>query len=76
MIKVIKELEIETVRAFGIMSHNIRLIEINYYDGPEQKPVGRYYVAGNSSTDTKVEQIKAIAQCLNIELIPEQLNLL
>ena len=76
LIKVIKELEIEEVRAFGIMSHGIPLIAINYYDGPNQTQVGRYYIAGNSSTDTKAEQIKEIARCLNIRLDVEQLNLL
>lgn len=74
LIRVIKELGIEKVRAFGIMSHGIPLIAINEY-GPEQKTVGIYYIAGNSSTDTKVEQIKAIARCLGIEMIPEQLNI-
>ena len=75
LIKVIEELGIEEVRALGIMSHGIPLVAINNY-GSEQKKVGKYYIAGNSSTDTKVEQIKVIAQCLNIELMPEQLNLL
>ena len=75
LIKVIKELGIEEVRAFGIMSHGIPLIAINYYDGPHQTQVGRYYIAGNSSTDTKVEQIKEIARCLNIRLDVEQLNM-
>ena len=75
LIKVIEELGVGKVRAFGIMSHGIPLIAINNY-GPEQKPLGIYYIAGNSSTDTKVEQIKVIAQCLNIKLIPEQLNIL
>ena len=76
LIEVIGELGIEKVRTHGIMSHGIPLVAINDYDGKKQTPVGRYYIAGNSSTDTKVEQIKVIAQCLNIELIPEQLNLL
>ena len=75
LIEVIEELGIERVRAFGIMAYNIPLVAINNYDGPEQKKVERYYIAGNTSTDTKVEQIKVIAQCLNIELIPKQLNL-
>ena len=74
LIKVIEELGVERVRAFGIMSHGIPLIAINEY-GPEQKKVGIYYIAGNSSTDTKVEQIKAIARCLNIRLDVEQLNI-
>lgn len=76
LIEVIKELGIEKVRAFGIMSHGIPLVAINNYDGKKQSPVGRYYVAGNSSTDTKAEQIKAIACCLGVKLIPEQLNLI
>ena len=76
LIKVIKELGIEEVRAFGIMSHGIPLIAINYYDGPNQIQVGRYYIAGNSSTDTKAEQIKEIARCLDIRLDVEQLNIL
>ena len=76
LIEVIKELGMEKVRTHGIMSHGIPLVAINDYDGAEQKPVGIYYIAGNSSTDTKTEQIKAIARCLDIELIPEQLNLL
>ena len=42
LIKVIEELGIERVRAFGIMAHNIPLVAINNYDGPEQKKVGRY----------------------------------
>ena len=75
LIEVIKELGIEEVRAFGIMSHVIPLIAINYYDGPNQTQVGRYYIAGNSSTDTKAEQIKEIARCLNIRLDVEQLNI-
>ena len=75
LIKVIEELGIEKVRAFGIMSGKIPLVAINEYDGHQTK-VGIYYIAGNSSTDTKVKQIKVIAQCLDIELIPEQLNLL
>ena len=75
LIKVIKELGIEKVRAFGIMSHGIPLIAINDYDGPNQTPVGRYYIAGNSSTDTKAEQIREIARCLNIQLYVKLLNL-
>lgn len=74
LIKVIEELGIEKIRAFGIMSHGIPLIAINEYK-PKQKRVGIYYIAGNSSTDTKVEQIKAIARCLDIKLIPDQLNM-
>lgn len=75
LIKVIEELGIEKVRAFGIMSHGIPLIAINYYDGPNQTPVGKYYIAGNSSTETKAEQIKEMARCLNIRLDVEQLNI-
>ena len=74
LIKVIEELGIEKVRALGIMSHRIPLISLEDYDDVQQTQVGRYYIAGNTSTDTKVEQIKEIARGLNIELIPEQLN--
>ena len=76
LIEVIGELGIEKVRTHGIMSHGIPLVAINDYDGKKQTPVGRYYVAGNSSTDTKVEQIKAVACCLDVKLIPVQLNLI
>ena len=75
LIEVIEELGMEKVRAHGIMSHGIPLVAINNYDGKKQTQVGRYYIAGNSSTDTKVEQIKVIARCLDIKLIPDQLNL-
>ena len=76
LIEVIKVLGIEKVRTHGIMSHGIPLVAINNYDEKGQQPVGRYYIASNSSTDTKVEQIKAIARCLGVKLIPEQLNLI
>ena len=76
LIEVIEELGIEKVRTHGIMSHGIPLVAINNYDGKKQSPVERYYIAGNSSTDTKAEQIKAIACCLGVKLIPEQLNLI
>ena len=75
LIKVIEELGIEKVRAFGIMSQGIPLIAINDYDGVEQKRVGIYYIAGNSSTEVKSEQIKEVARCLNIRLDVKQLNI-
>ena len=75
LIRVIEELGIEKVRAFGIMSHGIPLVAINDYDGPDQTQVGRYYIAGNSSTDTKAEQIKEIARCLKVRLNVKQLNI-
>ena len=74
LIKVIEEMGIEKVRAFGIMAHGIPLVAINNY-GPKQTKIGRYYIAANTSSDTKVEQIKVIAHCLKIELIPKLLNL-
>ena len=76
LIRVIEELGIEKVRTFGIMSHGIPLVAINYYDGPDQTQVGRYYIAGNSSTNTKAEQIKEIARCLKVRLNVKQLNIL
>lgn len=75
LIKVIEELGIERVRALGIMSHGIPLVAINEYE-PKQKQVRRYYIAANTSTDTKVAQIMEIARGLKIKLIPEQLNLM
>ena len=74
LIKVIEEMGIEKVRAFGIMAHRIPLVAINNY-GPKQTKIGRYYIAANTSSDTKVEQIKVIAHCLKIKLIPKLLNL-
>lgn len=74
LIKVIEELGIEKVRSLGIMSHRIPLVSLKDYDDVQQTQVGKYYIAGNTSTDTKVEQIKEIARGLNIELKPEQRN--
>ena len=74
LIEVIKELGIERVKALGIISSGIPFVADIDYDGVQQTPVGKYYIAGNSSTSTKVEQIKEIARGLNIELKVEQLN--
>ena len=41
---------------------------------PTQTKVGRYYIAGNSPTATKVEQIKVIGRLLNIRLEVKQNN--
>ena len=74
LIKVIEELRIEEVRALGIMSYSIPLVAIKDYDGPHQTKVGKYYIAGNSPTATKAEQIKVIGRLLNIRLKVKQNN--
>ena len=74
LIKVIEELGIEKVRALGIMSYGIPLVAIKNYDGPHQTKVGRYYIAGNSATATKAEQIKVIGHLLDIRLEVKQNN--
>ena len=73
LIEVIKALGIENVRSLGIMSPPIPLVAIKYY-GYNQKKMDGYYVAGNSPTVTKAEQIKVIGDKLNIQLKVVQRN--
>ena len=44
------------------------------YAGFQQTQVGSYYIAGNSSTVTKMEQIKTIGRLLKVQLEVEQNN--
>ena len=74
LIRVIEELGIEDVRALGIMSYGIPLVAIKNYDGTHQTKVGRYYIAGNSPTAVKAEQIKVMGHLLDIRLEVKQNN--
>ena len=74
LIEVIGELGIEDVRALGIMSYGIPLVAIRNYAGSQQTPVGSYYIAGNSPTAAKVEQIKTIGRLLKVQLEVDQNN--
>lgn len=74
LVEVIGELGIEDVRALGIMSYGIPLVAIRNYAGSQQTPVGSYYIAGNSPTAAKVEQIKTIGRLLKVQLEVEQNN--
>lgn len=74
LIEVIKVLEIEEVRALGIMSYGIPLVAIMDYDGVQQTEVNGYYIAGSSPTSAKAEQIKVIGHLLDIQIKVKQNN--
>ena len=74
LIEVIKVLGIEEVRALGIMSNGIPLVAIKDYDRVQQTEVEGYYIAGNSPTAAKVEQIRVIGHLLDIQIKVKQNN--
>ena len=76
LIEVIKVLKIERVRSLDVMSSGIPLVAIEDYDGFQQTGVEGYYVAGNSSTETKALQIEEIGDILGIRLEVEQNNVM
>ena len=72
--KVIDELDVEKVMALNIMSHTIPLVHVRRLRRAQQTKLGRYYIASNTSTADKVEQLEEIKRRLNIQLEIEQLN--
>ena len=56
------------------MSYGIPLVAIKDYDGVHQKEVEGYYIAGNSPTAAKVEQIRVIGSVLDIQIKVKQNN--
>ena len=73
LIEVIKEIGIEAVEMVGLMSHTIPLVDTKDYPGIRQTRVGNYYIAVNTSTTTKIEQLEEIAHQLGIDLIADHL---
>lgn len=74
LVNVIEVFGLEDVRGLGIMFYGIPLVAIQDYNGPQQTKIRGYYIAGNSSTATKAEQIKTIGHLLKIEIDVEQNN--
>ena len=72
--KVIDELGVERVMALNIVSHTIPLVHVRRLRRAQQTRLGRYYIASNTSTAEKVEQLGEIKRRLNIQLEIEQLN--
>ena len=72
--KVIDELDVEKVMALNIRSHTIPLVHVRRLRRAQQTKLGRYYIASNTSTAEKVEQLEEIKRRLNIQLEIEQLN--
>ena len=72
--RVIERLGVERVRALGIYSGGTPLVHPRRLRRAPQRKAGRYYIATNTSTATKVEQLQEIANHLKIHLEIEQLN--
>ena len=74
LVEAIKEIGIENVDMIGLMSHSIPLISATDYSGTQQTRVGKYYIAVNTSTTTKIELLKEIALQLAIPLKADDLS--
>ena len=74
LIEVIKAIGIENVEMIGLMSHAIPLISTKDYPGIQQTRVGKYYIAVNTSTTTKIELLEEIALQLAIPLKADDLS--
>ena len=70
---VIDRLGVERVKALNIMSHTIPLISLEKLEA-QQVRLGRYYIATNTSTREKAEQLAEISHRLKEDLYIEQLN--
>ena len=72
--KVIEKLGVERVMALDIQSNGVPLVHVRRLRKAAQTRIGRYFIASNTSTAEKKEQLENIADRLNVELDVEQLN--
>ena len=72
--KVIEKLGVERVMALDIQSNGVPLVHVRRLRKAAQTRIGRYFIASNTSTAEKKEQLENIADRLNVELYVEQLN--
>ena len=73
--RVIDRLGIERVMGLGIMSGPIPLVHPKRRRKAAQTRSGRYFIASNTSTAQKKEQLEEIKHRLNIQLEVKQLNI-
>ena len=73
--RVIDRLGIERVMGLGIMSGPIPLVHPRRLGKAPQTRSGRYFIASNTSTAQKKEQLEDIARRLNVQLEVKQLNI-
>lgn len=70
LVEVIERVGIELVEMIGLWSNGIPLVgTICYPDVRHQRKVGNYYIALNTATLTKAEQLKDIDCQLDVDLI-------
>ena len=73
--KVIDKLGVDRIIALGLMSNSVPLVHPRRLRRAAQARSGRYYIATNTSTAEKKEQLEDIARILNVQLKVEQLNI-
>lgn len=74
LVEVIKRIGIEQVRMVGLMSHSIPLVTTEEFPSSRQTRLGNYYIAVNTSTSTKIEQLREIANQLDISFVVDDLT--
>ena len=75
LVRVIDRLGVEKVVGLRMESNGVPLVHPRRLRRAAQKRLGRYFIASNTSTAQKKEQIEEIADRLNVQLEVEQLNI-
>ena len=73
--KVIEKLGVERVMALDIESIGIPLVHVRRLRRAAQTRLGKYFIASNTSTAEKKEQLEEIARRLGVQLEVEQCNI-
>ena len=72
--RVFERLGVERIIGLGMMSNGVPLVHPRRLRRAAQRRLGKYFIASNTSTAEKKEQIEEIADLLNVDLEVEQLN--